>query len=93
MDAKLKAKWVKALRSGRYRQGIGSLYSRRRYCCLGVLAITFKRRKEDIKGFAFLSDHNNCHGLLEHDAQKGLASMNDVLIPFDVIAGFIHENL
>lgn len=41
MDELLKAKWVKALRSGKYKQGVGKL--KRRYegqichCCLGVL--------------------------------------------------------
>ena len=37
MDQKLKAKWVKALRSGRYRQGRLKLYRNGAYCCLGVL--------------------------------------------------------
>lgn len=41
MDAELKAKWVKALRSGEYRQGDGNLIWRRagetKFCCLGVL--------------------------------------------------------
>lgn len=40
MDAKLKRKWVKALRSGEYRQGRGLLVSNsgKSFCCLGVLA-------------------------------------------------------
>lgn len=29
--------WVKALRSGKYKQGKGSLFENGRYCCLGVL--------------------------------------------------------
>lgn len=37
MDAKLKEDWVKALRSGGYRQGIGKLRSGDEFCCLGVL--------------------------------------------------------
>jgi len=42
MNAKLKAKWVKALRSGKYKQTRGQLMSRDQknkptYCCLGVL--------------------------------------------------------
>lgn len=37
MDKKLKAKWVKALRSGDYQQGEGVLRSGDRFCCLGVL--------------------------------------------------------
>lgn len=38
MDKTLKRKWIKALRSGKYRQGQGELYSKGKYCCLGVLA-------------------------------------------------------
>ena len=40
MDKKLKTKWVKALRSGKYKQGRLGLYNSesRGYCCLGVLA-------------------------------------------------------
>lgn len=30
--------WVKALRSGKYKQGKGALFENGRYCCLGVLA-------------------------------------------------------
>lgn len=37
MDAKLKEDWVKALRSGEYKQGIGKLRERDEFCCLGVL--------------------------------------------------------
>ena len=42
MDPEVKARWVQALRSGKYHQGTSTLRSRRdhypaRYCCLGVL--------------------------------------------------------
>lgn len=37
MEAKLKAKWVKALRSGKYAQAEGQLRRNGGYCCLGVL--------------------------------------------------------
>ncbi len=39
MDAKLKTDWVKALRSGEYRQGQSNLHdpATDSYCCLGVL--------------------------------------------------------
>ena len=41
MDKALKNTWVKALRSGKYRQGTGRLMRMNRYyCCLGVLADT-----------------------------------------------------
>lgn len=38
MDQKIKSKWVRALRSGKFKQGDGKLYHKRTYCCLGVLA-------------------------------------------------------
>lgn len=44
MDPELKTKWLKALRGGGYRQGVGALRRRSEddgklnYCCLGVLA-------------------------------------------------------
>ena len=41
MDKKLKAKWIKALKSGKYKKGDGALKKkverRYTYCCLGVL--------------------------------------------------------
>lgn len=41
MDQQVKKKWIKALRSGEYKQGVGSLRriveGEARYCCLGVL--------------------------------------------------------
>jgi hypothetical protein len=33
----VKEKWVKALRSGEYKQGMGTLKREDKYCCLGVL--------------------------------------------------------
>ena len=39
LDKKLKAKWIKALLSGDYKQGKGILKNKKgEYCCLGVLA-------------------------------------------------------
>ena len=38
MNKKLKKEWIKALRSNKYKQGMGVLKSRGNfYCCLGVL--------------------------------------------------------
>ena len=36
MDPAFKAKWLEALRSGRYRQGQGHLHIADDFCCLGV---------------------------------------------------------
>lgn len=38
MNKTLKQKWIKALRSGKYKQGERSLFDGRAHCCLGVLA-------------------------------------------------------
>ena len=37
MKKEIKKKWVKALRSGKYKQGRGELREEDRFCCLGVL--------------------------------------------------------
>jgi hypothetical protein len=37
MNPEVKAKWVAALRSGKYIQGHGRLSSHNQHCCLGVL--------------------------------------------------------
>lgn len=37
MIPEIKAKWIEALRSGRYLQGVGALKKDTKFCCLGVL--------------------------------------------------------
>jgi len=37
MDSSLKQKWVRALRSGKYKQASGQLKTEDGFCCLGVL--------------------------------------------------------
>lgn len=37
MEPELKAKWVAALRSGKYQQTTGQLRNEKGFCCLGVL--------------------------------------------------------
>lgn len=45
-------RWVKALRSGKFKQGKGALCSDNKYCCLGVLCEINKRHvsKEESGG-------------------------------------------
>ena len=38
MNPTVKAKWVEALRSGEYKQGMGNLRDAGYFCCLGVLS-------------------------------------------------------
>jgi len=37
MNPKVKAKWLRALRSGKYKQGYYRLKLKNKFCCLGVL--------------------------------------------------------
>ena len=94
MDAKLKAKWVKALRSGKYKQAFGRLhYSEpNTFCCMGVLG-----RQLGLSTMQ-LGSHGRLY-ILNRDTpvpmrhEGALADMNDAGVPFEVIAGFIQENL
>lgn len=99
--------WIKALRSGKYKQGTGKLCLLGRYCCLGVLA--------KIKG---MLDHNDMfmrnpnsltdvseEGCIVHHylpmgepngiglTQNTLMEMNDHGKSFDEIADFIEANM
>jgi hypothetical protein len=90
MNPELKKKWVKALRSGEYKQGRGYLANKGKYCCLGVLAVAcLGVSKEDAFGVAYLWHDSE----LPMDVQRALAKLNDERVPFEVIAGFIQENL
>ena len=48
MDAELKAKWLEALRSGRYDQTTGKLRNGSCFCCLGVLCDVFDPTRWEI---------------------------------------------
>lgn len=37
MNPEVKAKWLEALRSGKYKQGDSALHKGEQFCCLGVL--------------------------------------------------------
>lgn len=107
LNKKLLKKWIKALRSGDYEQGEGSLCSDdgRRFCCLGVLA--------DIQGFEWevASDglipvYKNNRKMarsssdylpekiaegLDGPLQEELIGMNDGCASFNQIANFIED--
>ena len=100
LTSKMKKKWVAALRSGEYKQGKAALCNNGRYCCLGVLQDVAPRK--DVTDESYLIP-DTCLGDLEETreyarrlpkhVQKALASMNDTGVPFEVIAGFIEENI
>jgi hypothetical protein len=99
MDKKLKAKWVKALRSGKYRQTRNVLSQNGAYCCLGVLRCLLPAKVRKLP-----MDHENysevlnapqqkCAGLVKAQ-QKKLAGMNDnKKLTFPQIADYVEANL
>lgn len=83
-----KRRWVKALRSGKYRQGVAMLKNDiGEYCCLGV-ARDFCGARQLRNGTQYLSSR-----YLPNDIQRSLAMVNDYGVPFDMIAGLINEAL
>lgn len=109
MDPELKARWVAALRAGKYEQGTSNLRAEGGYCCLGVLA--------DISGLGQWFEYHE--GFFEYvmqddsgpvpnvaslpllesfgvdsDNQCNLIEMNDhQRLPFTKIAEWIETNL
>jgi hypothetical protein len=104
MDAELKAKWVKALRSGEYQQGTSALRRVDEFCCLGVLAdmigANWVRRKDGLPSqIPFLGEkqigsatHLN-NDILPDDIQGDLVCQNDSGKTFPEIADYIEREL
>lgn len=96
MDKKLKAKWVKALRSGRYKQGQCNLYQsqKRLYCCLGVLGRVMGKSTEELAKVGGSIDIPAQWGILSYDDVNRLTRMNDCdVASFKRIADHIEEKL
>lgn len=105
MDAQLKAKWVEALRSGKYQQVRGTLREGKRgFCCLGVLADIqgcswAGHGIPEIEGISVINRTIPGHlqevhaGALAIDDQRTLAAMNDSGVPFTEIADHIEGHL
>jgi hypothetical protein len=100
MDAKLKVKWLRALRGKKYQQGNGELKCSDTFCCLGVLA--------DIQGAEWFGgvptingEENNgmyylrpvLAGGLRSSTQRVLALLNDRGKPFSEIADYIERRI
>ena len=100
MDPELKAKWLKALRSGDYQQSKFTLRDARGHCCLGVLCDIVdpdawrtdethttgwgNRHYNQVRGFPFLTDNQSVR----------LSYLNDKNdLSFEQIAVFIEEEL
>lgn len=60
MNKKIADKWVKALRSGKYKQGKSRLRTDNEYCCLGVLCDISKQGEwikfKNTKNYRYASD-------------------------------------
>lgn len=93
MDTKLKTKWVKALRSGRYKQGCGNLRNLDgTYCCLGVLRNVIQPGSElQAEDCGYL--HSTHRNGLDRESQIALGHLNDERVPFEIIAGLIQVAL
>jgi hypothetical protein len=105
LDKKIKNKWIKALRSGKYKQTrVGTLYNKDSdaYCCLGVLqkCLTGKVESGDTPSTRWYAANgltcikwgkiNNRGDTIE----ERLISLNDFAHKsFSYIAGWIDKNL
>lgn len=109
MDKALKAKWLEALRSGRYKQGRERLRNRRdEFCCLGVLCdisgqgqwklasdgTTYYYCKEEINGYHCLPPFMEKFSGVGGETEECLLRLNDINeLGFPEIAEWIEENV
>ena len=108
LTPELKKIWLKALRSGKYRQTRSSLRTHEGYCCLGVLAEVsgdFASHKYEYSyNYKFFhKDYGQAHDAsttclpeeyLPSPLQNVLITMNDIHgCSFEEIADFIEEYL
>jgi len=93
MNKRMKTKWIKALRSGRYKQGRGRLKTEKgSYCCLGVLNKVCKLGAYENFGSLDLDQLKKVG--ITPDEQSELIMFNVAdRMPFELIAGYIQENL
>lgn len=104
MKKAIKTKWLKALRSGKYRQHRGDLCKDGRYCAFGVLGAALNQITHSKNGNGYwLSGGQKCrkmpkaetvnsYGLTASTAET-ITSMNDCGMQFNAIADWIEENL
>jgi hypothetical protein len=102
MDAALKAKWVEALRDGKYEQGQSYLRRGTQFCCLGVLCDLVSKNEWEVTDsniFRFRGVRGFLPGELRDGAgisvgeENDVANMNDNGKSFAEIADYIEANL
>ena len=108
MDPKVKVKWLKALRSRKFKQGKGylkntDLNGKIRHCCLGVLSeicnIENSKNDDSYYEFDFKNKSKECDAVpdnfkgLSGDVIAVLIDMNDNGKKFYQIARWIERNL
>lgn len=93
-----KKKWIEALRSGKYEQGISRLKfkawaSQPTYCCLGVAKEIWPGLHKAVNGDELLRE-SSCRKIsLDPEIQKKLAGFNDNGKSFNWIASYIERYL
>lgn len=85
MDKKIKAKWLKALRSGKYKQGKKVLKTKNgKFCCLGVLCDLYSKATKTpwVKNGSGLNYMHNYFGVLSDKvvAWSGLSDSSPHLL-------------
>lgn len=94
-------KWVAALRSGKYQQGIGHLKHGDKFCCLGVLCDLLPGGKWEGEAFYLTNESSPTEAILPHavvlaaemsSAQGQLAEANDAGYTFTEIADLIEKH-
>lgn len=104
MNKQLRDAWVAALRSGQYKQGVGTLRKGDTYCCLGVLCevakIPYRLSDTDLSCTNKLRSFGEDAGLFDRpnqrtqSAQARLMEMNDNEgTSFPEIADWIEANV
>lgn len=102
MDKKAKAKWIKALRSGKFKQTTGKLYRKEPphswcepsgYCCLGVLKETVTGKNPGTRAERLDRPLRVRLGITSTQEKDLIAMNDDHKFSFRRIATWIEKNL
>ena len=98
MTPEFKAKWVAALRSGKYKQGRGALRKGDTFCCLGVACDLIDKDGWEDGTFGMGWNGTGCEStdlpFINSDEAISLSELNDKeRLSFKEIADYIEHNL